>query len=142
MSKKNIVTELETIIEQGLESMPLPYMKGNSIIIGRMIVRYSKKASSWLVYDSKEHEQKAKTFCKATALAIAKNLAAGKDVRTALLELDHVVMKHYNDAIFYKHIISKTDDEFIRETRTTRLQNAIAMTETAKSKIDNYIFGF
>lgn len=140
MSNRNIVEELEQIIEQGLESMPLPYKKGNSIRIGHMIVRYSKKAG-YLVYDAKESKQLAKTFCKATALAIAKHMAVGRDIRKSLLELDQLVQKHYNDAVFYKHVIAKTDSEFVKETRSTRLQDAIYRTEMAKHKIDRYIFG-
>lgn len=140
MSKKNVIKELEQIIEQGLESMPLPYKKGNSIRIKHMVVRYSKKAG-YLVYDSKENIQVAKTFCKSSALAIAKNMAVGKDMRRQLLELDQLVQKHYNDAIFYKHVISKTDSDFVKETRATRLQDAIYRTEQARDKIEGYIFG-
>lgn len=139
MDKKNIVKELEEIIEIGLESLPLPIVKGNSIRIKHMVVRKSK--SGYLVYDTKTNTQVARTFSKASAIVIAKCYPQGNSIVRTAMDLDQVIQKYYNDAIFYKHTIKKTSDEFTKETRRIRLQDAIAKTEIAKRKLDKYIYG-
>lgn len=139
MSKKNVVKELEEIIENGLETLPLPIVKGNSIRIGYMVIRKSK--NGYLVYDTKTNLQVARTFSKASAIAIAKCYPKSNSILKTALELDNIIQKYYNDAVFYKNTIKKTSNEFTRETRKIRLQDAILQTQVAKHKLDNYIYG-
>lgn len=139
MDKKNIVNELEEIIETGLEILPLPVVKGNSIRIKHMIIRSSKQG--YLIYDSKENVQIAKTFSKAGAIAIARHYPTNKNFLITALEIDTTIQKYYNDAVFYKHTIRKTKNESTKEIRRVRLQDAIAKTQAAKHKLDRYIYG-
>ena len=56
---KVLINELKALIEQGLEDVPFPYVKGNSVRIGNMIIRTSKSGN--YVYDMKHKEQIAHT---------------------------------------------------------------------------------
>lgn len=134
-----LINELNDIVEQGLENTPLPYKKGNSIRIGNIVIRTSKKG--YLIYNTETNKQVCKTFCKASALAIAKNLAEGRNITKRVLDLDHTIQKYYNDALFYKHTIKKTKDEFIKETRGIRLTDALDKTRQARNNLDKFIFG-
>ena len=49
--KKPSISELKALIEQGLENIPFPYVKGNSVRIGNMVVRTSKNGN--FVFDMK-----------------------------------------------------------------------------------------
>lgn len=139
MSNKNIAKDLEAIIESGLSSVVVPYQKGNSIRIKHMVVRESK--NGFLVYDAKENKQVARTFCKTSAIAIAKNLAQGRNILQQAMEYDKVIEKNYNDALFYKHAIRSAKETVVRESRKTRLAIAVDKTRWAKDHLDRFIFG-
>lgn len=134
-----ILKDLEEIIDSGLNSVVFPYQKGKSVRIKNMIVRESK--AGYLVYNTETNSQIAKTFCKTTAIAIAKTQAQGKDIIKDALSYDRVIEKNYNDALFYKNKIRKTKASFERETRRIRLQIAIDRTRWAKDHLDQFIFG-
>ena len=139
MANKNIVKDLENIIESGLSSVVFPYQKGNSVRIKHIVVRESK--NGFLVYDAKENKQVAKTFCKTTAIAIAKNLAQGNDILNKAMQYDKVIEKNYNDAIFFKHAIRSSKEEIVKESRKVRLEIAVDKTRWAKDHLDRFIFG-
>ena len=50
------------------------------------------------------------------------------------------MLKHYNDAIFYKHAIRNTTDDAKKEIRETRLDVAIQESRRVRSLLDRYIF--
>jgi hypothetical protein len=135
----NLVKELELLINNGLKDAYLPYQKGNSIRIGHMIVRLNKKGF-YLVYDSKTNSQVAKTFCKSSAIAIAKKRAQGQDVTSAVLNIDKVIQKHYNDAVFFKYTMKVTKDDLKRDVVSTRYQIAKDRTAHARGQLDKFIF--
>lgn len=139
MDKRHIINELESIIERGLEDSVIPVKKGNSIRIGQTVIRESR--NGFLIYDLKTNKQIARTFFKTSAIAIAKKYAEGKDVVKRALALDSILLKHYNDAIFYKNTIKKTSDCLIKESRQCRLQIAMDKTQKAKEELDKFIFG-
>ena len=58
--KKPSISELKALIEQGLENIHFPYVKGNSVRIGNMVVRTSKNGN--FVFDMKCKKQVAHTF--------------------------------------------------------------------------------
>ena len=93
-----------------------------------------------MIYDAKENRQVVRTYFKTTAVAIAKNLAQGKDITVAAMEFDNLMLKHYNDAVFYKHSIRKTDDPFKKEIREARLDIAIQESQRVRSLLDRFIF--
>lgn len=137
MINKQILKDLQEIIEDNLDPSMFPYQKGNSIRIGRFVIRESR--AGYLVYDIEANRQIAKTFCKTAAVAFTKNLHRGKDTRR-VLELDKIIEKHYNDCVFYKHVMKKTKDQLKKEITNNRYEIARAVTSDAKRRLDSFIF--
>jgi hypothetical protein len=138
MTSEKLLNDLEEIVNRGLEDSAIPHQKGNSIRIKHVIIRKSSKG--YLIYDAKENKQVVRTYFKTTAVAIAKNLAQGKDITEQAMEFDGTMLKHYNDAIFYKHAIRNTTDDAKKEIRETRLDVAIQESRRVRSLLDRYIF--
>lgn len=138
MTAENLLHDLEEIVNKGLEDSAIPYQRGNSIRIKHIVVRKSPKG--YLIYDAKENRQIVRTYFKTTAIAIAKNLAQGVDITETAMEFDDTMLKHYNDAIFYKNSIRNTTDASKREIRETRLDVAIQESRRVRSLLDRYIF--
>lgn len=139
MITETVLNELEAIVNKGLENNFIPYKKGNSIRIKNMVVRHNAK-KGYLIYDTKTNNQIARTHFKSSALAIAKNLAVGKNHTETLLEYDQQLLKHYNDAVFFKNVLKKTKDVVSAEIREVRLEISIDKTRDIREKIDNFIF--
>ena len=139
MITEAIVNELESIVNNGLEKSLIPYTKGNSIRIKNMVIRHNNK-SGYMIYNTSTNCQITRTNFKSTALAIAKNLASGKNHTSKLLEYDKELLKHYNDAIFYKNIIKRTKDSNTAEVRAVRLEITLEKTKSIRNKIDKFIF--
>ena len=138
MTTEKLLNDLEEIVNRGLEDSAIPHQRGNSIRIKHIIIRKSPKG--YLIYDAKENKQVVRTYFKATAVAIAKNLAQGIDITETAMEFDDTMLKHYNDAIFYRNSIRNTSDESKREIRETRLDVAIHESQRVRSLLDRYIF--
>ena len=138
MNSEKLLFDLEEIVNNGLEDVKIPYVKGNSIRIGHIVIRKSPKG--YLIYDTKENRQIARVHFKTTAVAIAKNLAQDRNVTDKLLEFDELMLKHYNDAVFYKNSIRKSTDEFRRQVRRTRLDVAIEESRRVRNLLDQFIF--
>ena len=137
MINKQILKDLQDIIEANLDATMFPYQKGNSIRIGKFVIRDSKVG--YLIYDIEDNKQIAKTFCKTAAVALAKNLHKGRDTKR-VLDLDKVIEKHYNDCVFYRHTIKITKDELKKEITENRYEISKAMTSDAKRRLDSFIF--
>ena len=137
MINKNILKDLQEIIEDNLDPSMFPYQKGNSIRIGKIVIRESR--AGYLIYDIETNTQLAKTFCKTAAIALAKSVSKGRDTQR-VIELDKVIEKHYNDCVFYKHTIRKTKDEVKKEITTNRYEIAKHITTDAKKRLDSFIF--
>lgn len=138
MNSEKLLNDLNEIVNKGLENIAIPYARGNSIRIKHVVIRKSPKG--YLIYDAKENRQIARTYFKTTAVAIAKNLAHGKDITEIAIEFDDAMLKHYNDAVFYKNLIRKSKDPFRREIREARLDIAIQESRRVRNLLDRYIF--
>jgi hypothetical protein len=138
MTTEKLLNDLEEIVNRGLEDSAIPHQRGNSIRIKHVIIRKSPKG--YLIYDAKENKQVVRTYFKTTAVAIAKNLAQGIDITETAMEFDDTMLKHYNDAIFYRNSIRNTSDASKREIRETRLDVAIQESQRVRSLLDRYIF--
>jgi len=138
MNSEKLLNDLEEIVNRGLEDSAIPYARGNSIRIKHIVIRKSPKG--YLIYDAKENRQVVRTYFKTTAVAIAKNLAQGNDITEKAMEFDDAMLKHYNDAMFYKHSIRKTTDPFRKEIREARLDIAIQESQRVRSLLDRFIF--
>lgn len=137
--KKPSISELKALIEQGLENIPFPYVKGNSVRIGNMVVRTSKNGN--FVFDMKCKKQVAHTFSKTAAIAIAKNCAHGKSyIIEDVLRIDHDIEKNYNDAVFFQHSYKKSDDELRKEVLECRLDIATTKIDKGRSRLEDYIY--
>ena len=138
MINKRIIKDLQEIIEANLDPSMFPYKKGNSIRIGKIVIRESR--AGYLVYDIESNSQIAKTFCKTAAVAIAKSITKNRSNVQRVLELDKLIEKYYNDCVFYKYTINKTKDDFKREITINRYEIAKSMTSDAKRRLDSFIF--
>ena len=138
MTNTTLLKELQHLIEDKLDPSMFPYQKGNSIRIGKIVVRDSKKG--FLIYDCQENKQIAITFSKTAALALAKSLAKGHNNTKTVMELDQTIQKNYMDALFFTNTIKTTKDEFKKDVTQTRLEIAKARTANAKSALDSIIF--
>jgi hypothetical protein len=138
MNSEKLIKDLEEIVNKGLDSVAIPYQKGNSIRIKHIAIRKSPKG--YLVYDTQDNVQVARTYFKTTAVAIAKNLALGRNIIQQALELDYQMLKHYNDAVFYKNAIKKCNDDFVITIRETRLDIAVLESQEIRKKLDKYIY--
>ena len=138
MNSEKLIKDLEEIVNKGLDNVAIPYQKGNSIRIKHIAIRKSPKG--YLVYDTQDNVQVARTYFKTTAVAIAKNLALGKNIIQQALELDYQMLKHYNDAVFYKNAIKKCNDDFVITIRETRLDIAVLESQEIRKKLDKYIY--
>ena len=138
MTTENFLNDLEEIVNRGLEDSAIPHQRGNSIRIKHVIIRKSSKG--YLIYDAKENKQVVRTYFKTTAVAIAKNLAEGINITETAMEFDGLMLKHYNDAIFYRNSIRNTSDVNKREIREVRLDVAIQESQRVRSLLDRYIF--
>lgn len=136
-----ILSDLESLINKGLEDIHIPYQKGNSIRIGHFAIRENSKKGFYMIYDLHKNSQVARTFCKSSAVAIAKKLAQGQNCVDRILSIDKTIQKNYNDAVFYKYTIKVTKDALKREITETRYDIAKARTQQAKNELDKIIFG-
>jgi|TARA_R110000772_G_scaffold170455_1_gene282358 hypothetical protein len=138
MTNKTLLKELQHLIEDKLDPSLFPYQKGNSIRIGKIVVRDSKKG--FLIYDCQENKQVAITFSKTAALALAKSLSKGTNNMSTVMDLDKTIQKNYMDALFFTNTIKTSKDEFKKDVVLTRLEIAKARTAIAKSALDSIIF--
>ena len=138
MISDNLLSDLEEIVDKGLEDSSIPYAKGNSIRIKQYVIRKSKVG--YLIYDSCTNKQIHRTQFKSVAIAIAKNLAERRNRIDSILDIENNLAKHYNDAIFYKNTIKKTKCQATRLTRETRLQISLVEAQKMRDKLDTFIF--
>ncbi len=138
MTNTTLLKELQHLIEDKLDPSLFPYQKGNSIRIGKMVVRDSKKG--FLIYNCQENKQVAITFSKTAALALAKSLSKGTNNISIVMDLDKTIQKNYMDALFFTNTTKTTKDEFKKDVILTRLEIAKARTANAKSALDSIIF--
>jgi hypothetical protein len=134
-----LAKELEYLINKNLDTSYFPYVKGKSIRIGHIIVRETK-VGFFLVFDTRENKEVAKMFCKTAAVALAKSIARNRNQIKTIKELDKVIEKNYNDAIFHKHIMRITKDDTKYFVAETRYDIAAARTLEAKDKLDSFIY--
>lgn len=138
MITDSLIRELEEIVNRGLERNLIPHVKGRSIRIKNYVIRESSKG--YLIYDILENRQAARTQFKSSAVAIAKNLAQGRDVIDQVLMYDRELTKHYNDAVFYRNIIRNSQRSSDKEVRKIRLDITLEETVRIRNKIDSLIF--
>ena len=137
MNADSLIKDLEDIVNS-IDFSVIPYKKGNSIRIKKYVIRKSR--TGYNIYDCEHNKLVTKTNFKHSAVAIVRSLIKGKNVVNSLEILDKKLLKHYNDAIFYKDTIKKSKDPFIKETREIRLSIAVEETNIIKQHLEEIIF--
>ena len=139
MNSKRIIEDLDSIMEEGLNRVHVPYAKGKSVRIKNTVIRQTKQG--FLVFDVKTHTRIAETFSKRGAIAYAKAHAKGYDAKCSeILDLDAGLSKHYMDSLFHKHSIEQTNDEMRKMALETRFEIAKDRTFQYMDQIDRFIF--
>lgn len=139
MNTDKIIRILDSMLEKQLNGISIPFVSSNSIRIKNYVIRKNKK-NLYLIFDCKENKSIAVTHFKNCAIAIAKNLANGKDCTYKILNLDQQLLKYYNDAIVYNNFITNAKNSSFREIRKVRLDLALEKTHHIKNELDNLIF--
>lgn len=138
MINEVIISELEDLLEEEIRNIAIPFQKGNSIRIKNFIIR--KKSDGYLIFDCKNNKKITETSFKTSAVAIVKNLIEGKNIIYKALDLDKMLLKYYNDAIFYKNTIHKSKDRAVVYSRKARLEQAIIKSQTIKDRLNKFIY--
>lgn len=136
--EKNLSKKLEQLISNGTQRNPLPMVKGNSIRIGKVVVRYSQ-AKGYILFDCLLNEQFYIAHSKPGALAIAKQYNGDKPIDKCKI-YDKEYSKHDSDCIFYEHTQNVTSDAFRKDLAAVRLGVSQAMKENAYQKLEAIIF--
>lgn len=136
--EKNFSKQLEHLINAGTKRNPLPIKQGNSIRVGKVIIRYSKN-KGYILFDCESSSQIHLAESKPGALAIARLYNNGNDIVNAKM-YDKDYAKHENDCVFYQHTIENTDDIFKKDLANVRLGVSIAYKQKAYKKLEAIIF--
>jgi len=134
----NNYKHLESIIYNGIKRNPLPIKRGNSIRIGKIIIRESN-TKGYILFDSELNKQIDIAESLRGALAISKLYLNNKDYKS-IKPLDMKYIKHYNDAIFYKSSIKNTTDEFRKNVIEQRLEIAEETMNVVSKSLEDIIF--
>lgn len=134
---KQIIDELEYIIQKNLLDIDIPLVKGNVIRIRHLIIRM-KKDGEWIVIDSKENKTITALFSKIGAVAFAKAYLACIDTKV-VERFDKQIEKEYNDSLFYVNTIKKTTDLNKKEVLQCRFNISRQKIDYARTVLDNFI---
>lgn len=136
--EKSLSKKLAQLIDAGTKRNPLPMVKGNSIRIGKVVIRYSRN-KGYILFDCEDSKQICIAASKPGALAIAKNHNAQLCITSAIL-YDKEYSKHDNDCLFYEHTICNTDNVFKQDLAQVRLEISRAHRDNAYRKLEAIIF--
>ena len=117
----NLAYELEKLITNGSRKYPMPYKKGNSIRLGKVVIR--AKQDGYILFDCEQSEQICMTDSKYGALAAAKKY-----------------QKHKNDTAFYKHVMKNASTSLKKEIAGIRLDVSEAYQNNAVYDLETIIF--
>lgn len=137
MSNKKLAKALKNLVDAKLSNEALPVQNGDRINIGSYSIKPVK--AGWSILSYKNREVIAETYTKAAALAIAKNLAKDKDIRSKVIPLDKIVQKHHLDCMFYAHIMKVTQSYEKYESTYYRYDISKRIEEEARDKIKTFI---
>jgi len=137
MDLTKLSKKLKSFIDQQAERVCMPIQHGNSVRIKNYVVRENQHG--FLLYDIKQHKQIATTFTKTAALAMAKQLSNNHKV-DVIRNTDSLIEHKYNECVFYKHTIARTDDDVRRESAKIRYDIAWEDLLKLRDTLECYIF--
>jgi len=135
---QNLAKKLQTLIEKGTAKHPLPLVKGNSIRIGKVVIRYSAN-KGYLLFDVQEKEQIGLLHSKVGALAAAKQYNQNNDI-DVIQFLDKKYQKHDNDCMFHSYFLRNTKDSLRKDIVEMRLEISQAHKNETSKQLESYIF--
>ena len=124
----NLSKQLEEIIDRGTRKNPLPIKKGNSIRIGKVIIRYSRH-KGYIIFDSENSRQI--------------HLAHSNEDKDfyCIKNADEVYAKHDNDCIVYESMMEKATTPLKKDLFEIRLGVSEEKREKARIELEGIIFG-
>lgn len=140
MNYKLVAEELINFIDTALENseVVIPFQKGNSIRIKNYAIR--KNSKGYQIFDCATNTRVAVLNFKISAVALAKSLAEGKKAQDEIVRLDAELLKHYNDAVFFRNRIRKAEDSIVAQSRLDRLDISVAKSQALRQNLDKFIF--
>lgn len=137
MIDERTLQQLEDIVSNSKYLAKIPYQKGNSIRIGKYVIR--KNRYGYLIYDCQSHEQKTSTWSKSAALALVKGWEESRSNAPEIRRLDKIVEKNELDAMFYRNTVNKSSDKSRILSAQTRLDIANELIYDARVKLADMI---
>lgn len=134
----NLSKKLANLIDSGTKRNPLPMVKGNSIRVGKVAVRYSKN-KGYILFDCESSKQFYIAGSKIGALAVAKEYSIEKDI-TLVMEYDKEYSKHDNDCVFYEYTMDTSANQMKRDLAQVRYEVSRAHRDRASQKLEAIIF--
>lgn len=139
MDVTKIGKQILSFIDEQAEKFCMPIQQGNSVRIKHLVVR--ENSYGFLLYDLKQHRQIKTTFTKTAALAMAKQLASNNKTCLRTIEtMDDKIQDKYNECVFYKHTMSRTEDETKREVAKIRYDVVWEDLLQLRDELEQYIF--
>lgn len=136
---ETLAKELESIVTAGLEQLPIPYEKGNSIRLKFVAIR--KHKNGYKLFNTKTNSHIVTVFCKTAALAIAKLTVESRfnDIHK-VTQLDSKVNKYYMDALFAKRAVESSNDPIRRESSEIKFDIAMDAAWNSIAELETFIF--
>ena len=134
----NLSRKLAHLIDSGTKRNPLPMVKGNSIRVGKVAIRYSKN-KGYILFDCESSKQFYIAESKIGALAVAKEYSIDNNI-TLVKEYDKEYSKHDNDCIFYEYTIENSVNQMKRDLAQVRYEVSKAHRDRAGQKLEAIIF--
>lgn len=135
----DVIAELQGIVESGLDQVPIPYEKGNSIRLKNIVIR--KHKNGYKLFDCQKNKFITVVFSKSAALAIAKSYVEKKKEHiNPIINLDNDVNKHYMDALFAKRAYKIATDDIRKDTAEFKYDISKDKLWQSLELIERYIF--
>ena len=139
MQVKKLGKKLQRFIDEQAEKVCMPIQHGNSVRVKNYVIR--KNPHGYLLYDISHNKQVTTTFTKTAALAMAKQMAQNnQSVLKVIRTTDDEIHNKYNECVFYKHTIARTDDDITRESANIRYDIVWEDLLKLRDTLDDYIF--
>jgi len=135
---ESAIQDLEAIITSKAKSANLPYKRGNTIRVGKMLIRPSKK-HGYIIFDVEQNTSVQTANSLRGALALA-NAYIKQTPALTIIEHDKKIEKYQNDCRFYKHGLNNATSDFKKDMFEIRLQDAEYNLQQSKDVLDNFIW--
>ena len=138
MKKPNLYKDLEKMLDAVMQEVAIPRVNDNEITVGNYVVYKNQDRFSVRTKDRKKNL--GTYYFKLSALAVARQLSLGRNVRNRVKDLDYNLNKHYNDSLFFKANLESHSSKETRNTCEFRYEISKKIVEDSISKLDRYVF--